>query len=63
MAKGYYLVQGDMTTCGGKIVDGASDHLLFGKAIARERDRVTCGQHPGMYMISGGIDENNRHGK
>ena len=63
MAKGYYLVQGDMTTCGGKIVDGASDHLLFGKAIARERDRVTCGQHPGMYMISGGIANDTVHGR
>ncbi|HFZ8993333.1 TPA: PAAR domain-containing protein [Citrobacter freundii] len=63
MAKGYYLVQGDMTTCGGKIVDGASDHLLFGKAIARERDRVTCGQHPGMYMIAGGIANDTIHGR
>lgn len=63
MAKGYYLVQGDMTTCGGKIVDGASDHCLFGKAVARERDRVTCGQHPGMYMIAGGIANDTIHGR
>lgn len=63
MAKGYYLVQGDMTTCGGKIVEGASDHLLFGKAIARDRDRVTCGQHPGMYMIAGGIANDTVHGR
>ncbi|KAB8308357.1 hypothetical protein EH228_13265 [Erwinia endophytica] len=63
MAKGYYLVQGDMTTCGGKIVDGAGDHRLFGKAIARERDRVTCGQHPGIYMIAGGIANDIIHGR
>uniref|UniRef100_UPI001EDB6CCB PAAR domain-containing protein n=1 Tax=Buttiauxella sp. S19-1 TaxID=941430 RepID=UPI001EDB6CCB len=63
MAKGYYLVQGDMTTCGGKIVDGASDHRLFGKGIACERDRVTCGQHPGMYMIAGGIANDTIHGR
>lgn len=63
MAKGYYLVQGDKTTCGGKIVDGASDHRLFGKGIACERDRVTCGQHPGMYMIAGGIANDSVHGR
>lgn len=63
MAKGYYLVQGDMTTCGGKIVDGASDHRLFGKGIACERDRVICGQHPGMYMIAGGIANDTVHGR
>lgn len=63
MAKGNYLVQGDMTTCGGKIVDGACDHLLFGKAVARERDRVICGQHPGIYMISGGIANDTVHGR
>lgn len=63
MAKGYYLVQGDKTTCGGKIVDGANDHCLFGKAVARERDRVTCGQHPGMYMIAGGIENDSVHGR
>ncbi|WP_404680171.1 polymorphic toxin type 44 domain-containing protein [Raoultella terrigena] len=62
MAKGYYLVQGDKTTCGGKIVDGTSDHCLFGKAIARERDRVTCGQHPGIYMIVGGLANDSVHG-
>lgn len=63
MAKGYYLVQGDKTICGGKIVDGVSDHCLFGKAIARERDRVTCGQHPGMYMIIGGLANDSVHGR
>ena len=63
MAKGYYLVQGDMTSCGGKIVDGASDHRLFGKAIACERDQVTCGRHPGMYMIAGGIADDSIHGR
>ncbi|MCG1031671.1 PAAR domain-containing protein [Bacillus amyloliquefaciens] len=63
MAKGYYLVQGDMTTCGGKIVDGASDHRLFGKAIARERDRVTCGRHPGIYLNAGGIANDSVHGR
>lgn len=55
MAKGYYLVQGDKTTCGGRIIEGATDHTLSGKAVARERDKATCGQHPGIFMIAGGI--------
>ncbi|RTO97665.1 PAAR domain-containing protein, partial [Enterobacter cloacae] len=25
-AKGFYLVQGDKTTCGGRIITGAEDH-------------------------------------
>ncbi|MEJ8690015.1 PAAR domain-containing protein, partial [Klebsiella pneumoniae] len=25
-AKGFYLVQGDRTTCGGRITTGAEDH-------------------------------------
>lgn len=55
MAKGYYLVLGDKTTCGGKILGGDPTHTLFGKAIAREQEPVTCGQHPGIYMITGHI--------
>ncbi|AMR39270.1 PAAR domain-containing protein [Pluralibacter gergoviae] len=63
MAKGYYLVLGDKTTCGGKIIEGTPDHLLFGKPLARDRDKVTCGQHPGIYMIVGGIPEDTVHGR
>jgi len=33
-AKGFYLVQGDKTTCGGRIITGAEDHTLFGKPVA-----------------------------
>lgn len=56
MAEGNYLVQGDKTTCGGRITTGAEDHTLFDKPVAREQDSVTCGQHPGLYKIAGGID-------
>ncbi|GAB2947089.1 PAAR domain-containing protein [Hafnia psychrotolerans] len=55
MAKGYYLVIKDKTTCGGIITEGDPTHTLFGKAIAREQDRVTCGKHPGMFIIVGHI--------
>ncbi|AYN28649.1 PAAR domain-containing protein [Buttiauxella sp. 3AFRM03] len=55
MAKGYYLFRRDKTECGGVIAGGCSNHQHFGKDIACERDEVTCGKHPGKYMIAGGI--------
>lgn len=60
-AEGFYLVQGDKTTCGGKITTGAEDHTLFDKPVAREQDSVTCGQHAGLYKIAGGIDNDTIH--
>lgn len=63
MARGNYLVRGDKTTCGGVIVTGCEDHTLFGKAVAREQDQVTCGQHPGIYYIAGGIPFDTVHGR
>lgn len=61
MAKGNYLVRGDKTTCGGVIVDGCEDHCLFGKEIAREADKVTCGRFPGMFNVVGGIENDSVH--
>lgn len=46
---------GDKTTCGGRIIEGATDYLLFGKPQARDLYKVTCGQHPGIYIIAGEI--------
>ncbi|MFP1725844.1 PAAR domain-containing protein [Lonsdalea quercina] len=60
-AEGFYLVQGDKTTCGGVIITGAEDHTLFDKPVAREQDSVTCGQHAGLYKIAGGIDNDTIH--
>jgi len=62
-AEGFYLVQGDKTTCGGKITTGAEDHTLFDKPVAREQDSVTCGKHVGLYKIAGGIDNDTIHGR
>ncbi|EGK60423.1 PAAR domain-containing protein [Enterobacter hormaechei] len=62
-AKGFYLVQGDKTTCGGRIITGAEDHTLFGKPVAREQDGVTCGKFPGIYKVAGGIDNDIIHGR
>lgn len=63
MAKGNYLVRGDKTTCGGVIVEGCEDHCLFGKEIAREADKVTCGRFPGMFNVVGGIENDSVHGR
>ena len=60
-AEGFYLVQGDKTTCGGNITTGAEDHILFDKPVAREQDGVTCGKHAGIYKIVGGIDNDTIH--
>lgn len=30
MRRGYFLVRGDKTTCGGKIIEGADDHTIMG---------------------------------
>lgn len=61
MAEGNYLVQGDKTTCGGRITTGAEDHTIFDKPVARERDSVTCGKHAGLFKIVGGIDNDTIH--
>lgn len=38
MAKGYYLVKGDMTTCGGKILGGDPTDTVMGIPVAREQE-------------------------
>ncbi|NHB92852.1 S-type pyocin domain-containing protein [Photorhabdus cinerea] len=57
MAIGYYLLVGDKTTCGGQIITGDHTMTFDGRATAREGDKVTCGKHPGTYMIVGGISD------
>ncbi|MFZ4215966.1 PAAR domain-containing protein, partial [Pantoea endophytica] len=36
---------------------------IFGKAAAREKDRVLCGKHPGTFLIAGGIVNDTIHGR
>ncbi|NDK98322.1 S-type pyocin domain-containing protein [Photorhabdus bodei] len=57
MAIGYYLLVGDKTTCGGQIITGDHTMTFNGRATAREGDKVTCGKHPGTYVIVGGISD------
>lgn len=63
MAKGYYLVQGDKTTCGGKILEGDPKNTMAGIPVSREQDRVTCGKHSGTYNIIGSIPQNRVNGR
>lgn len=63
MAKGYYLVQGDKTTCGGKILEGDPKNTMAGIPVSREQDRVTCGKHSGTYNIIGCIPQNRVNGR
>ncbi|EHG8282199.1 hypothetical protein J5259_002313 [Klebsiella oxytoca] len=51
MAIGNDLIRGDRTTCGGFICR----FTMLGVPVAREIDRVTGGQHPGIYTIAGSI--------
>ncbi|CAQ84759.1 MULTISPECIES: S-type pyocin domain-containing protein [Photorhabdus] len=57
MAIGYFLLVGDKTTCGGQIITGDHTMIFNGRATAREGDKVTCGKHPGTYMIVGGVSD------
>lgn len=43
MGMGYYIRQGDQTTCGGQVLDGDSSWISDGAPLARAGDRVTCG--------------------
>lgn len=63
MAKGYYLVKGDITTCGGKILEGDPTDTVMGIPVAREQENVTCGKHAGTYKIVGHIPNNNANGR
>ncbi|MCE1914839.1 PAAR domain-containing protein, partial [Enterobacter hormaechei] len=57
MAIGYFLLVGDKTTCGGQIITGDHTMTFNGRATAREGDKVTCGKHPGTYVIVGGVSD------
>ncbi|MNC73105.1 hypothetical protein D3C75_1242500 [compost metagenome] len=51
MNEGYFIGQGDKTTCGGKVLDGDGKVNMFGLQHAREGDRVSCGKDGNTYQI------------
>ena len=55
MAKGYFIREGDKTTCGGKVLEGDTHVMMFGFAHARDGDRVSCGKDNETYVICGGV--------
>ncbi|MGU3523456.1 PAAR domain-containing protein [Enterobacteriaceae bacterium C23F] len=61
--RGYFLFRGDKTVCGGRILEGFTDHQFFDKDMACEGHKVTCGKHPGHYRICGGLENDEIHGK
>lgn len=63
MAIGHYLFRGDKTVCGGRIIEGCTDHQFFGKDMACEGHQVTCGKHTGRFRIVGGLDSDHIHGR
>ncbi|MGH8384487.1 MAG: PAAR domain-containing protein [Pseudomonas sp.] len=61
--EGYFIGQGDKTTCGGVVLDGDPRINMFGVLHACEGDRVTCGVDGQTYRIVGGISYMNSHGR
>lgn len=54
MAVGYYIRQGDKTTCGGTVLDAEPCITMFGENHARDGDGVSCGITGKTYVIAGG---------
>ena len=61
MAKGFFLYHLDKTTCGGRILSGASDDTSeiggIERQQVREGDPVTCGKHAGRFRVCGGMGD------
>ncbi|WP_374439225.1 PAAR domain-containing protein [Pseudomonas panipatensis] len=63
MAIGYFIRQGDKTTCGGTVLEADSRCMMFGIARARQGDRVSCGKDGKVYQIVGGVTYIISHGQ
>ncbi|MCK6739201.1 S-type pyocin domain-containing protein [Enterobacter bugandensis] len=61
MATGFFLYHLDKTTCGGRILSGASDDTYETGGVIRQQvrvgDPVTCGKHEGRYRVCGGMGD------
>nr|WP_314426032.1 PAAR domain-containing protein [uncultured Erwinia sp.] len=61
MATGFFLYHLDKTTCGGRILAGASDDTYeiggIERQQVREGDPVTCGKHEGRFRVCGGMGD------
>ncbi|WP_293773781.1 DUF2235 domain-containing protein [uncultured Pantoea sp.] len=61
MTEGFFLYHLDKTTCGGRILSGASDDTYniggIERQQVREGDPVTCGKHEGRFRVCGGMGD------
>ncbi|MCC4108854.1 PAAR domain-containing protein, partial [Serratia ureilytica] len=61
MATGFFLYHLDKTTCGGRILSGASDDTYEIGGVVRQQvrvgDPVTCGKHEGRFRVCGGMGD------
>ncbi|QEW31484.1 PAAR domain-containing protein [Erwinia billingiae] len=66
MANGFWIVQGDKTTCGGSVLTGHPNGKLIGPHRNRQATvgcKVSCGKHPGSYSVAGGYPGEVIHGQ
>ena len=54
MSKGYWIVKGDKTSCGGQVLDGLENRTLADLPVAFHGGKTSCGKHPGVYPLVGG---------
>jgi len=66
MATGFWVVQGDKTTCGGSVLTGHPKGKKIGPNLNRQATvgcQVSCGKHPGTYSVAGGYPGEYIHGQ
>lgn len=51
-----WIVLGDVTSSGGRVVTASQFTDIDGKGVARRNDKATCPQHKGVFAIIGGYD-------
>lgn len=55
--EGYFLFQEIVPSVAVKLSPVLKTPNFFGRSQARESDKVTCGKHPGIYRICGGMGD------
>lgn len=66
MATGFWVVQGDKTTCGDSVLTGHPKGKKIGPNQNRQATvgcQVSCGKHPGKYSVAGGYPGEVIHGQ
>lgn len=63
MGMGYFIRQGDKTTCGGLVLEGDTGWICDGAPLACEGHRVSCGEDGESYTIAGGVDHFGLNGR